>query len=98
MNNEEIKKIGDDYVKHLEQLQDIFVEKNELYDYAFFTQNDDISEAFVDIERRMEILRIAIKYRQHSFDRERFKRDLFHLANYAIMTIIFIDRMPVVRK
>jgi hypothetical protein len=90
-----------DYEKAQENAKRIFVEKNKIYNAAFFTENEDLlggelsGGAFYEITTRYNRLTSSLKYRNTSgFDVERFKRDLLHLANYALMLYMFCEYLP----
>lgn len=81
---------------------EIFVEKNrKQYQGSFFTGNDllyssDDSKptAFSELEYAFDKVKRDLLHYEVFFDKERFRKDLLHLANYVLMVAMFSERMP----
>jgi len=102
MEDEEYEKLEKLFKSFQEQAFNIFVEKNRRqYQGSFFTGNDllyssdpSVPTAFSELEYAFNKVKRDLLHYEVFFDKERFKRDLLHLANYAIMVAMFTEMLP----
>ncbi len=102
MENKEYDELEKLFKELQEEGYKIFVEKNrKQYQGSFFTGNDllyssDQSKptAFSELEYAFDKVKRDLLHYEVFFDKERFQRDLLHLANYAIMVAMFSKMLP----
>jgi len=96
---EELQKTRDEeFAKIVEEIKKKFHEKNILFHDAFLSVNQDIPDGYEEIIRTIGKLNGIIKYRESNFDADEYRKQLIHLAIYAVLNIILADKVMSVKE
>lgn len=92
MDIEETQKERDAaFARILDEIQNMYHEKNIKYNDAFMTANQSVADAFIDIKAKTDLLETALRYEAQLFKKEKFINDLKDLASYSVMMIVYIE-------
>jgi len=96
---EELQKVRDEeFAKVVEEIKKKFHEKNILFHDAFMSVNQDIPDGYEEIIRTIGKLNGIIKYRESNFDDAEYRKQLIHLAIYAILNVMLADKVMSVKE
>lgn len=99
LNKEEFTKedlffLKQSFASHLNHCIELFVVKNERYEASFFKQcgeDNDLSSAVVRLKDKVNRITTLVKNPDINPSDESIKDTLEDLANYAIMSLVFLD-------
>jgi hypothetical protein len=76
-------------------LAENYTEKNVQHRDAYRRINgSDVERGFEDIRRKVDILNLALKYKDVAFDPTKFREDAKDLATYSIMFVGLLMNVP----